>query len=768
MLSSSGPAVADVTQALARKQTEPARARLVAEDLHPQLNIRRAPTWVQRARAKAKSAFTQSGDVAGPVGKLGPLNSHDSVRLHPSSDNESDSGSTFSDDTHGRGMPEEVDLDFRGPTSDGGLCLNFDWTHKHGCSTPPESDHVGSSAVGSPGEIAASLGEASPSAPSQQGANEGDKVFGPERPPVPPLRIVIMIAGTRGDVQPFIALGLQLQEYGHRVRLASHSVYRDFVQSFGLEFYPLGGDPKVLSDYIVKNRGIIPGSAKDAIDNYHQVEQIIMSTYAACTQPDEESGGEPFTAQAIIANPPAYGHIHCAEKLGVPLHMFFTMPWTPTKAFPHPLARLNNVKSSRLIGLRNYLSYIAVNELLYSGMSGIFRRFRTETLGLTPLRAGHRAADLVTAHDVPFTYCWSQQLVPKPSDWGPKVDVVGYFFLDEGERGHYAPAAELRDFLAAGPAPVYIGFGSLMVDNPKALTKMILQAVERTGQRVILSRGWGGLGDGFDIPESILLIDNTPHDWLLPQCSGVVHHGGAGTTAAGLLASCPTFVVYFFGDQVFWGSACAKAGFGPKPVAIDQLTTDKLVEALEFMARPKVKEAVSQVAPKIKQEDGIKAGMEAFHAHLPMDHVLSGEPINWNLTPPSFHNFLSEASGGVVGLFSEPVRGARRQGTKGAIKGIGKGLVGVGYRPIKGLYLAAQDIKYRTAAAAKVVDRRATHRYFITKASVSRSSKKAAERLSTKSGYLDHFQCAASCWEEEALDCGRPTASDAALRASSR
>jgi len=456
-----------------------------------------------------------------------------------------------------------------------------------------------------------------------------------ERPPVPPLTVVMLVAGTRGDVQPFIALGLKLKEYGHRVRLASHSVYRDFVTGFDLEFYPLGGDPKVLSDFIVVNRGIVPKTIKSGMDNIQQVSLIVHSTYQAATEPDPDGDGQPFTAQAIIANPPTYGHIHVAEKLGVPCHLFFTMPWSPTRAFPSPLARFEQSGDpGPFIGMRNYVSYYAVEDYTYIGLRRIVRDFRKK-LGLPKLRAaeGINASHLIDFHKLPFGYCWSSALVPKPADWEEHIDVCGYFSLHEGKIRSYQPPEDLQRFLDSGSPPVYVGFGSLRVDNPKGLTEMILGAAHRSGHRVLLASGWANLGKGMELPETVLVVGEAPHDWLLPRCAAAVHHGGAGTTAASLAAACPTTVIYFFGDQPFWGSACHRAGVGPRPIAVDKLSEDKLTNAFDFMARPEVKIKAEEIAAKLAEEDGVARGVEAFHKHLPIQ-ALRGERVEWNLADP--------------------------------------------------------------------------------------------------------------------------------------
>ncbi|KAJ3250353.1 hypothetical protein HK103_003628, partial [Boothiomyces macroporosus] len=151
----------------------------------------------------------------------------------------------------------------------------------------------------------------------------GDEVSQDHQAPY--LNIVIQIVGSRGDVQPFVALGKELQRYGHRVRLATHETFRKFVTENGLEFYPLFGDPALLMAYMVKNPGLLPGldSIKEGEiqKKRDMIAGILESTWKSCVEPDEVSG-QPFEAQAIIANPPSFGHIHCAEKLMIPVNGF--------------------------------------------------------------------------------------------------------------------------------------------------------------------------------------------------------------------------------------------------------------------------------------------------------------------------------------------------------------------------------------------------------------------------------------------------------------
>ncbi|KAF3328135.1 sterol 3-beta-glucosyltransferase UGT80A2 isoform X2 [Carex littledalei] len=343
----------------------------------------------------------------------------------------------------------------------------------------------------------------------------------------PPMQIVILIVGTRGDVQPFLAIAKRLKELRHRVRLATHANFEQFVLDAGVEFYPLGGDPKVLAEYMVKNKGFLPSHPSEVQNQRNQIKDIVFSMHSACTKRDPVTGA-PFKVDAIIANPPAYGHEHVAEALNVPLHVFFTMPWTPTGEFAHPLSRIKHPP-----GAAGYkLSYYVVDLMIWLGIRDIINDFRKTDLKLESIGFNTVSEN---ALNTPHGYIWSPSLVPKPKDWGPKVDVVGFCFLDLAS--NYTPPEELVKWLEAGEKPIYFGFGSLPVEEPEKLTETIVEALEARGQRGIINKGWGGLGKLERPRDFVYLLDNVPHDWLFLQCKAVVHHGGAGTTAAGLKAA---------------------------------------------------------------------------------------------------------------------------------------------------------------------------------------------------------------------------------------
>ncbi|CAF1106454.1 unnamed protein product [Adineta ricciae] len=445
---------------------------------------------------------------------------------------------------------------------------------------------------------------------------------------IPRINIVLLIVGTRGDVQPFIALGQALVAAGHRVRLATHNTFRKFVRGNGLEFFPLAGDPADLMAFMVKNSGIIPSvgsiAAGDLTKNRNVLTEILASTWSACTLDDDETG-ESFTAEAIIANPPSFGHVHCAQKLQIPLHIMFTMPWSPTTAFPHPLINVDYSKAS--IEKVNMLSYTAIEMFTWSSMRDIVNNFRREVLSLPPLHT-RQATFMMIDERVPYTYCWSPSLVPKPKDWADHINVSGFFILKQDTTADTNYPDDLLKFLGLKNAnkseklspPIYIGFGSITGHDSERLLKIVLEALEQTGCRALLS---GLAKDNDQLPETVVKIGSVPHDWLFQHVSAVCHHGGAGTTAAGLLAGKPTIIVPFFGDQFFWGNVVEKNGAGPHPVPGKVLTTEDLVKAIEFVRRPETNAAAERIRNSMLKENGCDEAVRAFHAHLPLSTIRS-------------------------------------------------------------------------------------------------------------------------------------------------
>ncbi|KAG2760141.1 Sterol 3-beta-glucosyltransferase [Phytophthora cactorum] len=579
---------------------------------------------------------------------------------------------------------------------------------------------------------------------------------------IPPLmNICILIVGTRGDVQPFLAIALRLQEDGHRVRLATHAVYRDFVMSHGIEFYPLGGDPKELAAYMVKTGGnLIPMKIKtlteDVPRNMQMINEIVLSTWPAVSEADPDGEGPgvpgpPFRAQAIIANPVSYGHVHVAERLGVPLHIMFPQPWVPTMAFPHPLSNLAYTGKWQK---RNYLSYKLVDMIMWQGTEGVINEFRTEVLKLHPIRNGDSGSELLLDLSIPHSFMWSPQLVPKPSDWGDLYDVIGTVTL-KGPASEYSPSPELEAFLGNDGGPIFVGFGSMVLADPLATTKMIIEAATHAKMRVLIQSSWTDMAGDIDIPGNVFFLGNCPHDWLMPRVSAVVHHGGAGTTAAGLLAGKPTFIVPFFGDQPFWGQAVMSTRVGVPPCPIAQLTTEILHNAFVELANPDLRKRAEAMRDLMLREDGAGEAVRKFYHHLPtqdmwcdLDHqriamqwtvhdriklcdrcafIIRERPENHKKKFVRYHCvdysargpsslltgvatgaivFAHELTGGLTGVLLQPARGLINGGVVGAVRGAVTGVYYLLVRPVHGAVLFAD----RAVAGRKNAKREEGHR----------------------------------------------------------
>ncbi|KIL85261.1 hypothetical protein FAVG1_11691 [Fusarium avenaceum] len=464
------------------------------------------------------------------------------------------------------------------------------------------------------------------------------------------LNIVIQVVGSRGDVQPFIALGNELQRHGHRVRLATHDTFADFVLKSGLEFYPIGGDPTELMAYMVKNPGLIPSMkslrAGDIQKKRVMIAEMLEGCWRSCIEPDPLNQ-QPFVADAIIANPPSFAHVHCAQALGIPLHLMFTMPWSSTKYFCHPLANINVNDSHISAAVANQISYMAVEWMTWQGLGDIINAWR-QSLDLEdiPLSEG---ASLLETLQIPFTYCWSPTLIPKPLDWPDYIDVCGFFFRDAPQ---YTPEPDLEAFLRDGAPPIYIGFGSIVIDDADKLTAILVDAVKATGVRAIISKGWSKLGANQPADKDIFYLGDCPHEWLFQQVTAVVHHGGAGTTACGLLNGKPTVIVPFFGDQPFWGTMVHTAGAGPMPIPQKTLNSQNLGQAISYCLTPSALAAARGMAEKMRQEYGVRQAVNSFHANLPLNKmrcdVIPGLPAAWSYKMGSQHFKLSKAAAEIL------------------------------------------------------------------------------------------------------------------------
>ncbi|KAF9907442.1 Sterol 3-beta-glucosyltransferase [Linnemannia zychae] len=429
--------------------------------------------------------------------------------------------------------------------------------------------------------------------------------------PSRPMHITCLTIGSRGDVQPYIALCKRLMLDGHSCRIATHGEYKDWIEGHGIEFGLVGGDPGELIELCVENGMFTVSFFRESLKRFRGwLDELMETAWLACQGTD-----------VLIESPSAMAGIHIAERLDIPYYRAFPFPWTRTRSFPHPFA----VPEHNLGRGYNYMTHVMIEQVFWKGISGQVNKWRKDMLGLGPT-----SLEKMEAHRVPSLYSWSPNLVPAPMDWHSWVHVTGYWFLDNPDL-KWTPPDDLVAFLKAEPdrKPVYIGFGSMVVPDPDGMTRTIIDAVVKSGVRAIISKGWSDRATSQDdpasaakkpaleelvIPSSVYMLKSVPHDWLFPQLSGCVHHGGAGTVAAGLRAGIPTVVKPFFGDQYFWGQRLEEAGVG---VWCHELTVKKLTSALVTITTDeKMIKKAHAIGEKIRAEDGVGTAIQYFYHDL--------------------------------------------------------------------------------------------------------------------------------------------------------
>jgi UDP:flavonoid glycosyltransferase YjiC (YdhE family) len=411
------------------------------------------------------------------------------------------------------------------------------------------------------------------------------------------MRITILTVGSRGDLQPYVALGVGLRAAGHEVRLATHEPFREFVLAHGLEFAPLGADPKQV---IAGRQGQAWLESGDSLIRFISrflrlfrplLEQNLADTSHACVG-----------SEAIVWAPLAFAGYHIAEALGIPSYQAAIQPATPTREFPiFPLAGKRSWGATY-----NRLSYTLYEQVTWQALRSVVNRWRRKELGLPAIPLLLPGKEF-RARRIPYLYGFSPAVVPKPRDWPDWHHVTGYWFLDRP--AEWQPPGEIVEFLEAGPPPVYIGFGSMIARKPAELFDVALDALRRAGQRGVLSTGWME-AEHADLPDDVFGIEAIPHDWLFPRMAAVVHHGGAGTTAAGLRAGVPSVLTPFFADQPFWAHRVKVLGVGPPPVPQKRITAERLARAIQAATSDDgMRVRAAALGERIRAEDGVGAAV---------------------------------------------------------------------------------------------------------------------------------------------------------------
>ena len=424
------------------------------------------------------------------------------------------------------------------------------------------------------------------------------------------MRVNLIIFGTRGDVQPAVALGVGLKKAGFDVWLGAFEEFRSLVEEYGLGFIPLSGN---LPEMLNQARGKKTFTGTGFFELLKLFQNLFSSMFTEFWQVSQDCDLLISNATTTMVVEPV------AEKLHLPHIETSVFPGLPTRAFPSffgpwppGLGAQSRGFARQITGAINWFSYQPVNWAVALGLRPIIERCRREILGL-PARKSQQTGRPVT----PILSGFSQHVLPRPVEWGEHVHVTGYWYLDTPG---FEPPPDLQAFLEAGTPPVYIGFGSMPSQNPEQVTEMMIQALEMAGQRGILFTGCGPLGQGMAQQSStqpVYFVDSIPHDWLLPRTGAAVHHGGAGTTAAGIRAGIPSILIPIGADQRLWAYRVETLGVGPAPIPRSRLTAERLAKAIEqAVSDPAIRQRAAALGEKVRAEDGVGEAVRIIRQYM--------------------------------------------------------------------------------------------------------------------------------------------------------
>ena len=418
---------------------------------------------------------------------------------------------------------------------------------------------------------------------------------------MPPKKVLVCAYGTRGDVEPFLALAGGIQATGGDVLLATSSRFREFVESFGVPFFPMS-DTSLAAIESPDGKTMLEGGSglfqriaagiRLAKRSGPINDGLMRETWDAAVG---------FSPDVMVFNSKLFAAPHVAEKLKIPAFPGTLQPMiVPTSAFP-----AMGLPSLPLPGYNRFTYALAGKSI--GAFRGGANRFRKDLLDLPPVRRGGEVLRPPGAGNIGVLHAYSPNVLPRPEDWPENARITGYWRLNKSL--DYTPPPELAAFLDRGPSPVFIGFGSMTSADPKALGRLVTGALRKAGRRGVVAKGWAELD--VETGDDIIAIPPVPYEWLFPRMAAVVHHGGAGTAAEGFHAGVPCVICPFFGDQPGWAKLSATLGVGVAPVPRKRLTEDRLAVAIgEAVSSTRLRENAKNLALRLREENGVKTAAE--------------------------------------------------------------------------------------------------------------------------------------------------------------
>ncbi len=417
------------------------------------------------------------------------------------------------------------------------------------------------------------------------------------------MLITILAIGSRGDVQPYLALGVELKKTGYRVRIATFRNFESFVNDLGLEFFHVHGDvAQIATSAEMQTSAMQADNPLKLLLSFNKLKSYVFDLqkdfFDACEGAD-----------AILYHPGATIGYFIAQQRNIPSILAPPFPMTPTREYP----ALIFYDRARFGKAYNRLTHKIFEQIMWMASSAPVKQFWKQKFGRAPKNFAS-PFPLQTTRTSPTIISCSNYVFPQPSDWPAHVYNTGYWFLEDDQ--NWQPSESLLKFLDQGKPPVYVGFGS--IGNPALAaqtTALVIEALQRAGQRGVLATGWSGMTQRDDLPEDIFMLESAPHSWLFPRMACVVHHGGAGTTAAGLRAGVPGVIIPFGNDQFAWGRRVSELGVGTS-IPRKKLTADNLSQAISFALKPEIQNAAKDLGTRIQSENGVETAVKIIRESL--------------------------------------------------------------------------------------------------------------------------------------------------------
>jgi sterol 3beta-glucosyltransferase len=422
------------------------------------------------------------------------------------------------------------------------------------------------------------------------------------------MRVTAVTFGSRGDIEPFATLSRSLAAAGHDVRLLTHPEYGPTLDGSGVQF--VGARGRSTQEIVESDEG-------QAVLRRVRNPLAMLRAIAAVLAPElrliyEDTLRAVADADAVLAFPATFPALDVADHLRLPVVQIHHVPAVPTGRFPVPAPY---IRARSLTRLGNRWSYAADACLLWQLIHAAADRARRQVLGPSAHRYRLRRALAQRRRRAAMLVGVSRHVLPRPADWPAGTVMCGYWWPRRGAEGPPALDEGTRRFLDAGPAPLFVGLGSTPVADPAGMTRVVAEAAREARARLILQRGWAGLGGGLADP-GIHVLGDADYEALFPHVAGVVHHGGAGTVALGLKFGRPTLCLPAVADQFFWGHRIAEIGAGPRPLPLRRLRRDRLAERMAALTRGDHVRRTSAIADRLSAEDAAATAVEAIERAL--------------------------------------------------------------------------------------------------------------------------------------------------------